>query len=365
MGGLVVQRALVDDADLAKKVSHLFLFGTPSDGLKKAFPFSFFKRQLRDMKAGGPFITGLRQKWDNRFGAQRPFTFWSVAGERDEFVPSTSAWNGFPIVHQACIPRDHLAIVKPQDQNDLGLQLVVKTLIGDAAPAGPWNSARVAIESRDFQAAISLLEPHASQLDETGLVQLALAYASITPDRSDDAIKLLENHGKQQTDAMGTLAGRLKRRWMVERRADDYNRALKLYSDALQIAQKNQLPDQIYYHAINVAFLKLASGDPHQEKHARSLARKALQNAQQGKQEHWKLATQGEASLMLDKNDQAIEAYGKSLGTNPKVREIESMYKQAMWIAEIKKSKAMADAIENVFRPSIQPATAAAVATTG
>ncbi len=41
MGGLVTQRALVDHEDLAVRVSHVFLFGTPSGGLKKAGPFGF------------------------------------------------------------------------------------------------------------------------------------------------------------------------------------------------------------------------------------------------------------------------------------------------------------------------------------
>jgi len=357
MGGLVVQRALVDDPGFAKKVTNLFLFGTPSDGLEKASPFGFFKRQLRDMKQGGAFITDLRQKWQIAFGAGTPFTFWAVAGERDEFVPSTSAWNGFPKEVQASIPGDHLSIVKPQKDDHLGLELVIKTLVGKAAPAGPWNSARVAVESRDFQTAISVLEPHAAELDEPGLVQLALAYDSVTPSRSNDAIKLLEDHGKKQTDAMGTLGGRLKRRWMVEHRQKDYDRALELYSSALQISQNNKDPDQIYYHAINVAFLKLAAG---KKDDAREQAQKALEYAQQGDQAHWKLATRGEALLVLDNIEQAADAYSKALAAGASVREIESMYKQAMWIAAIKKSQAAVDALENVFRPKIHPAAAAA-----
>src|SRR5262245_55485327 len=36
MGGLVVQKALVDDATLAQRVRDVILFGTPSGGLRKA-----------------------------------------------------------------------------------------------------------------------------------------------------------------------------------------------------------------------------------------------------------------------------------------------------------------------------------------
>src|SRR5258706_2404127 len=40
-GGLVVQRALVDNEELAQRVTHVLLFGTPSAGLKKAGFFRF------------------------------------------------------------------------------------------------------------------------------------------------------------------------------------------------------------------------------------------------------------------------------------------------------------------------------------
>src|SRR5262245_41533639 len=49
MGGLVVQRALLDHRDLRKRVSHVFLFGTPSAGLIKASLFARLKQQLHDM----------------------------------------------------------------------------------------------------------------------------------------------------------------------------------------------------------------------------------------------------------------------------------------------------------------------------
>jgi pimeloyl-ACP methyl ester carboxylesterase len=56
MGGLVAQRAILNDASLTDRLSHLFLFGTPSSGLKKAWFGSLFKPQLADMSAGGPFV---------------------------------------------------------------------------------------------------------------------------------------------------------------------------------------------------------------------------------------------------------------------------------------------------------------------
>jgi pimeloyl-ACP methyl ester carboxylesterase len=351
MGGLVVQRAFVDDADFSQRVSHLFLFGTPSNGLKKTSLVTFLKRQLRDMKFGSAFITGLRAQWQTKFSAGFPFTFWTVAGERDEFVPSTSSLEVFPEDRRAVIPGNHLEIVKPDDQKHLGFQLVTKTLLGKAAPAGPWNSANVAVESRNFLKAIHILEDHVDELDEPGLVRLALAYEAVG--RSADAIKVLEEKGKDRTDAMGTLAGRFKRRWIVERRKQDYDRALKLYSDAMALS--TNVPDQLYYHTINVAFLNFAVGNTDA---AREIAKKAFTYAEQGNSILWRCATQGEASLILGNDDAAIAAYGKAIDTAPAAREIESMYQQAVWIADLRRDRLLAEKLEGVFRPKIA-ATAA------
>jgi tetratricopeptide (TPR) repeat protein len=265
-------------------------------------------------------------------------------------VPSSSSLDVFPANSRAVIPGNHLEIVKPQNQDHLGLQLVTKTLVKDAAPAGPWNSAKVAVESREFRKAILLLEPHASALDEAGLVELALAYDGVG--RTVDSITLLEAHGRDRTDAMGTLAGRLKRRWMLERRTEDYNRALKLYSDALQLALNETKPDQIYYHAINVAFLKLVAGD---RSEALKTAQQALDYAQRGDLLQWRLATRAEGFLMLGNVAEAVESYKQALAATTIVREIESMYKQAMWIAEVQKNSAAVPLLKDVFRHSVEP----------
>ena len=87
MGGLIVQKALVDYPKVAKRVHAVILFGTPSGGLVKARAGWFWKRQLADMAKSGPFITSLRADWQKRFSKNRPFWFLAVAGERDQFVP--------------------------------------------------------------------------------------------------------------------------------------------------------------------------------------------------------------------------------------------------------------------------------------
>jgi pimeloyl-ACP methyl ester carboxylesterase len=73
MGGLVVQRALVDDRDFVDRIDHVVLFGTPSGGLLKAGILKFLKRQFRDMDRNGKFIKELRAEWTEKFGISRPF----------------------------------------------------------------------------------------------------------------------------------------------------------------------------------------------------------------------------------------------------------------------------------------------------
>src|SRR5581483_2470646 len=79
MGGLVVQKALIDDGTIAERLKHVILFGTPSGGLRKAGWAQFWKRQLRNMAEGSSFIRDLRQGWQSLYGATPPFNFLVVA----------------------------------------------------------------------------------------------------------------------------------------------------------------------------------------------------------------------------------------------------------------------------------------------
>lgn len=347
MGGLILQRALVDNQDFTARATHIFLFGTPSAGLAKARWFRVLKRQVSDMVKGSRFIEDLRNRWTAKFvRGSLPFVFWTAAGDRDEFVPRTSSIDPFPKEQRAVVPGDHLEIVKPSKTTDLSLQLVLKGLIGDAAPAGPWNSARVAVESREFHRAVRLLEPHKGELDDQALVQLALALEGIG--RQADAIKVLEEQGRSNTDAMGVLAGRLKRRWLVERRRADAERAWELYKKAFALAVKASDPTQAFYHGINVAFMELAYRGDHPA--AKRMARKILNHCARAPQEKWRFATEGEAHLLLGETDAAIESYQQAIRANPTPREIGSMYQQAIQVATLVRDKSAVERLEAIFR---------------
>jgi tetratricopeptide (TPR) repeat protein/cellulose biosynthesis protein BcsQ len=362
MGGLVVQRALLDYDDLLKRVSHVFLFGTPSGGLKKVSLFQRLKRQFRDMAHDGPFIKDMRSRWKKKFGPlsdqKPPFKFWSVAGDCDEFVPAESSLkafpeNTFPNCKVAVVRGNHLDIVKPDDSKSMSFQIVVKGLRGRAAITGPWNSAAVAVESRNFLRAVELLEPNKNELDDAALVQLALALEGIG--RQDDALKLLEERNPSTTDAIGVLAGRIKRRWLAERRDSDAKKARALYARAFQMAEAANDSEQAYYHGINVAFMDLASGDNRRlaKKQARDMALKVLEHCRKSEPHYWRFATEGDAHLLLGETEAAMENYQKVLEQEPPPRDIESVYQQAVKVADLLGDRAAAAQLDEIFRRGV------------
>lgn len=356
MGGLVVQRSLVDDSELTGRTSHAFFFGTPSGGLHTGKLGRFLKRQIADMAYDGGFIRDLRQRWDEQFASRRPFDLWVVAGDRDEFVPAGSSLSPFPPETQLVVPGNHIEIVDVNEPGTMSEQVVTEGLVGNAAPAGPWNSARVAVERREFARAIDEMLPNAAKLDERHLVELALALDATG--RRDEAVQILDQaaatHG---TDARGTLAGRRKRNWLAEGLRDDGEAALELYSESLAAAIAAGAHDQAHYHAINVAFLQLAyKGD---RGAARAAAEQALEHAAQAEPGFWRAASEAEAQLYLGDFAKAIAAYEAAISLDPPAHELESAYVQASRVAAELESEDLQEQIDGVFRPVADGASAA------
>jgi len=252
MGGLVVQRALLDSPNLRERVSHVFLYGTPSGGLEKALWFKLWNRQMRDMAVGSEFITALRRDWDAAL-AEPDFLFRAAAGDEDPFVPPRSSLGPFPKQQQAVVVGNHRSMVKPDKPEDLSVRVLVTGIQGQAAPEGPWSSARLALETLEFQDVVDRLLPNRDELDDRNLVTLALALDALG--RADESREALEAAGKTGTDAQGVLAGRLERQWNREGRRRDAERALSLYRDAYETSKAKPDWDQAYYHGINVAYM--------------------------------------------------------------------------------------------------------------
>lgn len=362
MGGLIVQRAILDDPEFRKRLSHVFLFGTPSDGLEKAsFGRRFLKlfgqknRQIRDMGHRSEFMNDLRARRPKIF--ENPsFVFRVTAGDKDEFVPARSSLAPFKKEFQRVVPGNHLQIIRPEDRENESVSLVVKTLLGDAAYAGPWNSARIAVEKGDFQAAIQNYEAHISGLDGDRLVELALAYEGTG--NSEKALKILSEYARPHLDVLGTKAGRLKRRWLLQGTLDDAQLALKLYRKGYEEAVKEYDPEQAFYHGINIAFLVIAmnKGKKSSREEAQKIAREVINHCNASPKSHWRIATEAEALLQLGQLKQSLLRYGDFVATEPIPRDLASTYQQAVVLMKYlykipNEREKHLDKLDNIFKP--------------
>ncbi len=337
MGGLVVQRAILDSEELRNRLRHVLLYGTPSAGVLKASLVARIKRQASDMCAGSTFITQLREDWQNTIGERPLFSFTAIAGETDAFVPASSSIDPFPNSQQAVVPGNHLGIVRPDSTDHYSYELFYKTLTDSRGAFSAVESARLAVEHNEFNHAIELLLPGADGLDADAIVTLALALESVG--RNEDAIEVIEKwndaHERRSLDPIGVLAGRLKRRWMTSRQEQDFDRALELYNEGLECAEASKDHSQAYYHAINVAFLRLLSeaGDGPPTTEVKEMARRALGHVDAAHENHWTCATKGEAHLMLGNLEVAVDAYRGARGLAKDLRQCDSMHMQAVTVA--------------------------------
>jgi hypothetical protein len=352
MGGLILQHALVNHPELRSRTHCLIMFATPSGGLQVARLLSFWKQQIGNLRADGPFIKELRDQW-GRLPDPSRFQLITVAGEADQLVPPESSLAPFPFESRRVIPGNHLTMIHPNGGGaHPAAQLLIDVLTSGGAPAGPRNCARVAVELSDFHMAIDRLLPERDDLDPHAAVQLALALDAVG--RKDEAMAVLEPHAENDTDAMGTLAGRWKRRWLLHRRRRDAERAVELYSRGLALAcsPDRVLHHQAYYHGINLAFLKLALDDDLPA--ARDLAERVLDHCEQAagdaKREFWRLATEGEAWLLLDRVDTALERYAAALKLNPEPWQALSSQEQAIRVADLCGLEGAVDRLIKLFQ---------------
>lgn len=357
MGGLVVQRALLDNSRLRQRTSHVVLYGTPSDGLIKAGLAKWLKPQFAHMAADSPFIRDLRHDWSGTFGPPQPlpFRFVAVAGERDEFVPATSALGPFRQSGNdlvAVVPGNHIEMVKPGRAQDPCVRLLVNLLTQNAAPAGPRNAARVAVELGMFQSAIATLLPNAAELDPSARIQLAIALDSVG--RRDEAIEVLEVDAGSHTDAMGTLAGRYKRRWLAGRMQRDGAGAMAWYQRGYDRSVQAGDHAQSYYHGINLAFMQRLFRNDAQAAHAvalRVLEHCAAVHAHPETPEHrrWRVATEGEARLLLGDPALALTHYREAVSGHPPPWQVASMHQQAQWVAGQLYEAEVIEGLERLF----------------
>jgi pimeloyl-ACP methyl ester carboxylesterase len=354
MGGLVAQQALTEEPGVADRVSHLLLFGTPSNGLGKAAVLArmlgpLFGQQVHNMASGGAFITNLRTAWEKAFdtppGKSPPFALYVVAGDRDQFVPPASSLGPFAHRFHYVVSGDHLAIVKPTDRRAESVQLVVAALAttSKAPPATP--ALRLAAENGMSQTIEPLVARTDVALSEPEVVQAALAFER--DGNRTRAIQLLEEYTELGTDVQGALAGRIKRQWLQEGDDEDAAWAAELYRNALATAAARNDHEQAYYHAINLAFLALVKDDDADG--ARRFAAIALDHTAKSPREFWRVATEAEAGLYMGDYDRARDLYREAMTMGVPQWRLLSAGFQAQHVAAKLNEPAVSEMLRGVF----------------
>ena len=245
MGGLIAQRALIDYPGISEKLRHLFLFGTPSAGIRKSnFLHKLFGplvgEQVNNMATDSVFVTDLRKDWETKFGQDPPFQFYAIAGDRDQFVTPDTSLGPFAKKYQRVVAGDHLSMVKPKDENADAVLLVVSALTRKSEPEGPKSPLRRAAELGDKAPEGMAIARGAAAGFQQLTTQEQVVEAALALDvagQRPDAIALLERYQYFGTDVKGTLAGRIKRRWVQEGQDGDAHWASGLYQSALQTAR--------------------------------------------------------------------------------------------------------------------------------
>ena len=89
---------------------------------------------------------------------------------------------------------------------------------------------------------------------------------------------------------------------------------------------------QIYYHAINLAFLNLMKNDQDRTE-TKKMAELALEHANKAANDDmWEYATKAEAFLYLNDLNGALECYKKAIEiSGQSIREMNSMYMNAVF----------------------------------
>jgi pimeloyl-ACP methyl ester carboxylesterase len=334
MGGLIVQKALVDSQPIARKTRAVILFGTPSNGLDKARAAKIWKGQLDGMSKDGAFITTLRADWKTRFDANAPFSFLAVAGEKDQFVPCEASLAPFPQSQCAVVAGNHVTMISPPPDDPNVVDLITRRIAGGEGSADIGDSALRAIELGDFHRIIGDYLGDAGKLDRETLVRLAIALDAVG--RRNEAYRVLAERNDLDSDALGTMAGRLKRNWLLSGRLQaDAEAAMTHYRKGFELAEAKPDLRQAYYHGINLAFLALTfKGDPED---ARGQAQRVLDICSECERLHqadeWLYATKGEAELILGNEEAAFDAYRQFVAAGNDPWKLSSTYLNARTIA--------------------------------
>jgi hypothetical protein len=119
--------------------------------LTKGFPFalpiigSLIGTWKKELEPGSPTLSLLSRRWDDRFGKDAPFEYYSIAGARDRVV-MIAALTSLRAEHRLIVDEDYISINKPTAERRESFEIVVTGLTNKSLPAPPQQRANVVIE---------------------------------------------------------------------------------------------------------------------------------------------------------------------------------------------------------------------------
>jgi pimeloyl-ACP methyl ester carboxylesterase len=328
LGGLVIQQAMVElDPGQMKRISHVMCIATPSGGISSEALKKLCDAENSALQREGNFISSLREQWSTKFKAGYPFDFKAVAATNDEFVPVVSSLEPFEEASRITLDGSHFSIVHQDDKENDTYELILQSLTGNAFHSTYTNREEINIALGKYDAVIKELLPKSDSLNLKGLRNLIFALEGM--DRTEEALEILENHplALENSDLMGILGGRFKRKYLQTMADADGQKAIEYYTKGLQIAEAASNAGQIYYLSINLAFLSLVCEEDQQA--MQEYAQQALEaTARDAFDNLWKLATIAEGHLYLGQLEES-KAYYKKAAEMAGIREKISIYTNA------------------------------------
>ena len=162
-----------------------------------------------------------------------------------------------------------------------------------------------------YDAVINEYLPIVNELDKRGVQQLIFALEGM--DRSEEALDILKTNPLLLEDAQthGLLGGRFKRKYLLSSVKKFGEESIKYYKMAYEHSIEIKNKKEIYFNAINLAFLSLMVHGSDEE--MTKYATVAIENAKKDAFDNlWKLATLGEANLYLGNLKKSKKFYAKA-----------------------------------------------------
>lgn len=328
LGGLVAQRAILNLNDFHKeRLSHVILFGTPSNGITNNTLKELWKHKIQDLIQDQPFIVQLRNDWSKSFKNRYPFTFKTALATRDEYVSKDSALGPFSKESWVNIGGDHLSMVNAKTKENDSYELILNTLTDNPFFNKYTNFEEINIALGEYDEVTRKLKPALDYLNESGLEKLI--YAMECSGQRDEAIEILEAHELAQNDSdMLFLLGNLfKNEYLNNTNNDSGKAAYKCFKKALRIAKKYNQTEQIFLNAINLAFLNLLLEDDKRD--MKTYALQAIEVASKVRANNLnKLSTIAEGNIYLGNLENAKAYYTKAV-KKANIREKIGIYSEA------------------------------------